>query len=101
MIGNIYLYILVMAGITYLILLLPLTLIRRRIENRFVQSFLYYVPYATLAAMTFPAILTSTASVISAASGFAVAIVLAWREKGLVSVAACACLTVFIVERFL
>ena len=58
--GNIYLYIAVMAGVTYLIRVLPLTLIRKQIDNRFVQSFLYYVPYATLSAMTFPAILEAS-----------------------------------------
>ena len=99
--GNIYLYIAVMAGVTYLIRVLPLTLIRKQIDNRFVQSFLYYVPYATLSAMTFPAILTSTTSVAAATLGFIVAVILAWKDKGLVTVAAFACVTVFIVERFL
>lgn len=60
---NIYLYILVMAGVTYLIRVLPLTLIRRPIKSRFFRSFLYYVPYVTLSVMTFPAILTATSSV--------------------------------------
>ena len=98
---NIYLYILVMAGVTYLIRALPLTLIRRQIKSRFIRSFLYYVPYATLAAMTFPAILYSTASVISAAAGFAVALILSLRGKSLIVVALAACAVVFILERFL
>ncbi len=98
--GNIYIYMFVMAGVTYLIRVLPLTLIRKQIDNQFIQSFLYYVPYATLSAMTFPAILTSTASVIAATCGFVAAVILAWKDKGLVTVAAVACVTVFIVERF-
>ena len=99
--GNIYLYILVMAGVTYLIRALPLTMIRREIKSRFIRSFLYYVPYATLAAMTFPAILSSTASVVSAAVGFAVALVLSFMGKSLITVALAACAAVFVLERFL
>ena len=64
--NRIYLYILVMAGVTYLIRVLPLTLIRKEIKNTYIRSFLYYVPYVTLSVMTFPAILTATASVWSA-----------------------------------
>ncbi|MBP3312487.1 MAG: AzlD domain-containing protein, partial [Butyricicoccus sp.] len=63
---NIYLYIFVMAAVTYLIRVLPLTLIRRQIKNTFLRSFLYYVPYVTLAVMTFPALLSATGSPISA-----------------------------------
>lgn len=96
---NIYLYILVMAGVTYLIRMLPLALAKKEITSPFVKSFLYYVPYACLAAMTFPAILSSTASVISAAVGFIVALIAAYREKSLLSVALLACAAVFIVER--
>lgn len=98
---NVYLYILVMAGVTYLIRMLPLALFRREITSPFVKSFLYYVPYACLAAMTFPAILFSTASVISAAVGFAVALIAAYREKSLLTVALCACAAVFVVERIM
>lgn len=97
----IYAYILVMALTTYLIRMLPLTLLQRRIRNTFLRSFLFYVPYACLTAMTFPAILSSTASVISAAVGLAVALVLAWRGKGLLVVALWACAAVFITERLL
>lgn len=96
---NVYLYILVMAGVTYLIRMLPLALFRKEITSPFVKSFLYYVPYACLAAMTFPAILFSTASVISALAGFTVALIVAYREKSLLTVALCACAAVFIVER--
>ena len=98
---NVYLYILVMAGVTYLIRMLPLALFRKEITSPFVKSFLYYVPYACLAAMTFPAILFSTASVISALAGFAVALIVAYREKSLLTVALCACAAVFIVERIM
>lgn len=98
---NIYVYILVMAGVTYLIRMLPMVLFRREITSPFVKSFLYYVPYACLAAMTFPAILFSTASVISAVVGFAVALIAAYKEKSLLTVALCACAAVFVAERIL
>ena len=101
MLENVYMYILVMAGVTYLIRVLPLTLIRQQIKSPFIQSIQHYVPYATLSAMTFPAILTSTSSMIAATGGFLVAIVAAWKERSLVQVAAFACVTVFILERFL
>ena len=71
---NVYIYILVMAGVTYLIRMLPLALAKKEITNPFIKSFLFYVPYACLAAMTFPAILSATASVISAVVGFVVAL---------------------------
>jgi len=101
MTGNPYLYILVTAGVTYLIRTLPLTLIRREIKNRFLRSFLYYVPYVTLAVMTFPDILTSTGSVWSAWIGFAAALFLAWKGKGLLPVACVACAAVFLTELIL
>lgn len=97
---NIYIYILVMAGVTYLIRLLPLTLIRKEIQSPFIKSFLYYVPYVTLAVMTFPAILSATANIWSAAIGFAVALMLAYNRKSLISVSMIACLSVFLVEMF-
>lgn len=85
---NVYLYILVMAGVTYLIRMLPLVLFKREITSPFVKSFLYYVPYACLAAMTFPAILTATAGgIISGAAGLIVALIVAYREKSLLMVA--------------
>ena len=95
--GNVYLYILVMALVTYLIRALPLTLIRREIRNPFLRSFLYYVPYATLAAMTFPAILTATGTLPSALAGLIAAVLLAWRRKGLLTVACAACAAVLLV----
>ena len=96
---EVFLYILVMAAVTYLIRMLPLTLIRRK--NRTLRSFLYYVPYATLSAMTFPAILTATGSAISAALGFAAALILAFRGKSLLTVAIIASATVLVCELIL
>lgn len=98
---DIYLYILVMAGVTYLIRVLPLALAKKEITNPFIKSFLFYVPYACLAAMTFPAILYATSSVVSAAVGFAVALIAAYKEKSLLTVALLACAAVFIAERIL
>lgn len=95
---NTYIYILIMAVVTYLIRTLPLTLIRKEIKNTTIKSFLYYVPYVTLAVMTFPAILESTNSVISAAIAFVIAVVLAWIGKSLFQVAMFSCAAVFIVE---
>ncbi|MDE7417990.1 MAG: AzlD domain-containing protein [Lachnospiraceae bacterium] len=98
---NIYLYILVMAGVTYLIRMLPLVLSRKEITNIYIKSFLYYVPYACLAAMTFPAILYSTASIYSALAALLIAIIAAYRGKSLLTVALFACAAVLIVESFL
>lgn len=91
-------YIIVMAGVTYLIRMLPLVLIKKEIKNRFILSFLYYVPYAVLAVMTFPAVFYATSSVISACVGVAVAIVLAYFEKSLTLIAFSSCLGVFVTE---
>ena len=88
-------YIAVMAGTTYLIRALPMLLVRKKIKNRFVQSFLYYVPYAVLAAMTVPAILESTASAVSAMAGLLVAVLLSYLGAGLLPVALAACGAVF------
>ena len=98
---NVYLMIFVMAGVTYLIRMLPLALVKREITSPFIRSFLFYVPYACLAAMTFPAILSATESGWSAAAGFAVALAAPYREKSLLTVAVCACVAVFVVERLL
>ena len=91
---NLYMYIFVMAAVTYLIRMLPLTLIRKEIKNTFIKSFLYYVPYVTLAVMTFPAILTATANIWSAA----IALILAWNRKSLICVSLFSCAGVFLVE---
>ena len=96
---NIYVYIAVMAAVTYLIRLLPLTLIRKEIKNTFLRSFLYYVPYVTLSVMTFPAILYATRS--AAGGALAVAVLLAWKGKSLFHVSLAACTAVFLLEFFI
>lgn len=98
---NIFLYIAVMAGVTYLIRVLPLTLIRKEIKNRTIRSFLYYVPYVTLAVMTFPAILDATGSAWSGLAALLVGIILAWCGGSLFQVAVAACAVVFVLELFL
>ncbi len=94
-------YLLVMALVTYLIRVIPLVLIRKKISNRFFRSFLYYVPYTVLSSMTFPAILYATGHMISAAVGMAVAMVLGFRRRSLIVVASGACAAVLIVEMLL
>ena len=98
---SLFWYLLVMAGVTYLIRMLPLTLLQKKIQNRRLRSFLFYVPYACLAAMTFPAILSATESPISAFAALVVAVAVGFAGRGLVTVAACARVTVFVVERLL
>lgn len=88
----------VMAVTTYLIRVTPMVVFRKKINNRFVKSFLYYVPYTVLAAMTFPAIFSSTGTYISAIAGCVVAVILAFFKRGLVIVALGAAATVFIVQ---
>ncbi len=97
---NAWLYILVMAVVTYLVRALPLTLIRREIKNRAVRSFLYYVPYVTLSVMTFPAIMDATESGCAGLAALACGIVLAWRGAGLFKVAVACCAVVYLVELF-
>lgn len=99
--SRIYLYILVMAGVTYLIRVIPLTLIRREIKSPFIRSFLYYVPYVTLSVMTFPDILSATKTVWSAAGALLTAAFLAYKGKSLLKVSLMACAVVFILEFFL
>ncbi len=95
---NIYIYIFAMALVTYLIRVIPLTVFTGKIKSQFVLSFLHYVPYTCLTVMTVPAIFSSTSSIISAVAGFAVAVVLGYFKKGLVTVALSATITVFVVE---
>ena len=95
---SIYVYIFTMALTTYLIRVLPLTIFRKPIRSRFLRSFLHYVPYACLTAMTFPAILSSTASILSGAAALIVAIILAYRGKSLIVVAVSSSMAVLIVE---
>lgn len=98
---NIYLYILVTAAVTYLIRVLPLTLIKKEIKNKTVRSFLFYVPYVTLAVMTFPAILTASNSMVAAGIGFVVALILAWRRTSMFVVSLVSCAMVYILELFM
>ena len=92
---------LVMAGVTYLVRVVPFILINKKIENRFINSFLYYIPYTVLAAMTFPAILYATGNIVSAVAGLLVAIVISFRGRSLIIVAVGACAAVFITEAIL
>ena len=94
-------YILVAFATVYAVRVLPLTLIRKPIRSRFIRSFLYYVPYACLAAMTVPAIFFATSHLISAILGFITALVLAYKEQSLIRVALGACIVVFLAERVL
>ena len=98
---NNYIYIAVMALVSYTIRILPLTLIRKPIQNRFIQSFLYYVPYVTLAVMTFPAIVNATQSPVAGAMALVVGIAAAWFGAGLFQVSVACCAVVFILELFL
>lgn len=96
--GNTWIYIAVMAIVTYLIRMLPLTLLRKEIKNRTLRSFLYYVPYVTLTVMTFPAILTATGDIRTACAGIVCALVLAWKKQSLPVVAFVSCVVVFIAQ---
>ena len=90
--NNTYIYILIMAVVTYSIRVLPLTLIQKPIKNRFLQSFLYYVPYVTLAVMTFPAIINATQSPISGTLALIVGIAAAWIGADLFKVSVSCCI---------
>lgn len=96
--GNVYIYIAVMSLVSFTVRVLPLTLIRGQIKSRFIRSFLFYVPYVTLAVMTFPAIIEATQLPLAGALALAVGAVLAWRGAGLFPVAAVCCLVVFFTE---
>ncbi len=98
---SIYTYILAMAVTTYLIRMLPLTVFRKPIKSRFVRSFLHYVPYACLAAMTFPAILYDTTYMLSGAVALVSAVILAFRGKSLLTVSLASCAAVYISEQIL
>jgi len=91
-------YLAVMAGVTYLVRALPFTLFHKKIKNRFLNSFLYYTPYAVLAAMTFPAIMYATGSIASGIIGLLSALALAYFNKSLLTVAIGACSAVFMTE---
>lgn len=98
---NNWIYIAVMFAVSYAIRILPLTLIRKPIENQFIQSFLYYVPYVTLAVMTFPAIVNATQSPIAGAAALVVGIIAAWMGARLFPVSVLCCAVVLVLELFL
>ena len=93
---SIALYITVMAVVTYLIRMLPFTLFKRKIQSKFIKSFLFYVPYAVLGAMTIPGIFYSTGNVITAVTGLIVALILAYYKRSLLTVAVAACVVSYI-----
>lgn len=96
-----YAYILVMAAVSYAIRALPMTLIRKPLRSPFIRSFLYYVPYVTLAVMTFPAIVDATQSPVAGALALAVGLAAAWLGAGLMPVAVLCCATVLFSELIL
>ena len=99
--SEVYIYILVMALTRFAIRVLPLTLIQTEIKNPLIKSFLYYVPYITLAVMTFPAIIQVTQTPLSGAIALVIGIVLSWFGANLFQVASSCCLSVFVVELLL
>ncbi len=98
---NVAIYIFIMAAVSFAIRALPMTLIRRPIQSRFLRSFLFYVPYVTLAVMTFPAIVEATGSPISGAAALVVGLIAAWFGANLIAVAGVCCCTVLLLEMFL
>ena len=94
---NFFLYLLVMAGVTYLLRMIPMVLVRKKITNRFILSFLYYIPYTVLSVMTVPAIFFAT-DLIPATVGFVTALFLGFKEKSLVTVAMLSCAAVLVME---
>ena len=98
---NFFIYLIATAGTTYLVRMLPLVLMKGKITNRFLLSFLHYIPYAVLSVMTIPAIFSATGDLRTAAAGFAVAMVLSWKGRSLLIVAAAACAAVLLAELML
>ena len=98
---HVYVYIFIMAAVSYAIRCLPMTLIRKPIHSQFVQSFLYYVPYVTLAVMTFPAIVEATQRPISGAAALSVGLIAAWKGASRIAVAGACCGTGFLLELLL
>ena len=98
---NFFVYLIVTAGTTYLVRMLPLVLMKGKIKSRFLLSFLHYIPYAVLSVMTIPAIFSATGDIRTAAAGFVTAMILAWRGKSLLTVAAAACAAVLAAELML
>ena len=96
--NNFAIYLFVMAAVTYFVRMLPMVLIKKKIQNKYMLSFLYYIPYAVLSVMTIPAIFYSTSSAVSATAGFVAALILAYMNKSLLTVAASACGAVLVIE---
>ena len=96
-----WIYLLILAGSTYLVRAIPFAALRKKINNRFIKSFLYYIPYAVLSAMTLPAAFYATGNVISGLAGLAIGGFFAYRGKGLTAVAVVSCLTALAVEGLL
>lgn len=96
--NKVWLYILIMALVTYLIRMLPFTLFNKKIKSTFVKSFLFYIPYAVLGAMTFPGILYSTGNMVTALFGMVAALILAYFKRSLLTVAVTACVTAYITQ---
>ena len=99
--NHIYVYIFIMFAVTYLIRVLPLTLIRKPIRNRFIRSFLYYVPYVTLAVMTFPDIVSATSEPVAGLLALIAGVALAWSGRSLFTVSVLSCAVVFLTELML
>lgn len=99
--NNNYIYILIMAGVSFLIRALPMTLFRKQIKSTFIQSFLYYVPYVTLSVMTFPAIVNATQNKISGTAALVIGMLAAWFGADLFKTAVACCGIVFLLECFL
>lgn len=97
-VSNFFLYLFIMAAVTYLVRMLPLVLCRKKIKNRFIKSFLYYIPYAVLSVMTIPGIFFSTGHLVSAIAGTLVALALSYYNKSLIVVASFAALAVLVAE---
>lgn len=98
---NVYVYILIASLVATLIRVLPTTLIRKQITNPFIKSFLYYVPYVTLAVMTFPAIIEATTSKIAGIIALGIGVIAAWLDWGLFKVAVTCCVVAYVAELFL
>lgn len=99
--NNVYIYIGIMALVTYLMRVLPMTIFRKEIKNKTIRSFLYYVPYVTLTVMTFPAILEATGSVWSGLAALVIGVLIAWKGGSLLIVSVASCAVVFLLELFL
>ncbi|MGB4614060.1 MAG: AzlD domain-containing protein [Erysipelotrichaceae bacterium] len=99
--NNAYVYIFIMFIVTYIIRVLPLTIMRKKIKNKIIQSFLYYVPYVTLSIMTFPTMMYATNSLVAGVSAFVLGLFIAWFDGSLFKVAISCSIVVFLIELFI